>query len=228
MKKMLALALSLCLLLSAVPALAAGQLTITQSTYTPAKPSSTLYAYVYAEVTNTGDAPINAVNGVYQVLGADGSVISDNKVYKAYPAILGPGETGFIHEYVSIRDAEGPEAVPGYVLTMDGESTTNNPYTYFPATGVVEEVPYWFSTAYLVTVTITNNTDETLYEPAMSFGLYDANGKLLYADNQPLNGLGIPAGNSLEVLFAVDEFVDIWKANDTIPVTVKALAWLTD
>jgi len=227
MKKILALALSLCLLLAAVPAMAAGQLTVVQETYTPTIiGSSSLYGYVFAEVTNSGDAPIEIKNGVYEILGADGAVIKSSNVYRAYPSILAPGETGYIHEYQSISGQDSVSAIPGYTLTVSGTETNKAGMTYLPVTATVEEVNYWFDKAYMVTSTITNNTDATIYEPYLVFGIYDAAGKLLYSDNTTLGGLGIPAGSSLEVLSIADEFTEIWKANDTIPATVKVFCYM--
>lgn len=227
MKKILALVMALCLLMGCSTAMAAGKLVVNQETYTPIEMySDSFYAYIFAEVTNTGDKNVEFGSGIFEVLNADGDAIESFDLYSAYPEVLAPGEVGYVAYYRSVDDAKSLEDIPDYMLTISGKSSKDDAPVHMTATGVVEEVPYWSDTQYQVTVTITNNTDKTIYDAYVTYGIYDANGTLLYADYTTLYNMGVPAGSTVEVRQTIGEaFLKLWKANGTVPATVNAVVF---
>ena len=74
--------------------------------------------------------------------------------------------------------------------------------------------------------TVTNETSETVYQPNVVLAAYDADGKLLYTDVTTLYSVGIPAGQTVEVLITVDSSVsDQWTET---PATVEAIVYVED
>lgn len=230
MKKLLSLVLALCLMLGCTTALAAGKLVVNQETYTPLEPyKDSFYAYIFVEVTNAGDKNVEFGSGIMEVLNADGDALESFDLYTCHPEVLAPGEVGYIAYSRSVDDITSVEDIPDYMLTVSGKSSKDEAALRLPATAVVEEVPYWSDTQYRVTITITNNTDKTIYDAYVPYALYDAEGKLLYADYTTLYNVGLPAGATIEMRQTVsDSFLKLWKANGTIPTTVSTFAYVDD
>lgn len=230
MKKLLSLVLALCLMLGCTSALAAGKLVVNQETYTPIEMyTDSFYAYIFVEVTNAGDKNVEFGSGILEVLNADGDAVESFDLYTAYPEVLAPGEVGYISYYRGVDDAKSIEDIPDYLLTVSGKSSKDEAALRLPATGVIEEVPYWNDTQYQVTLTITNNTDKTIYDAYVPYAIYDAAGKLLYADYTTLWNVGLPAGSTIEMRQTIsDSFLKLWKTNNTIPTTVTTFAYAED
>ncbi len=230
MKKWIALALSLCLALGCTSALAAGKLTVVQETYTPARLYSDTYAgYIFAEVTNSGDKNIEFANGIFEILTEDGEALESSDIWSCYPQVLAPGETGYISRYDTVDDATSAADIPDYTLTVSGKSTQEEAPARIKAEAAFEEIERWGDAIYQVTVTLTNETEETVYEPVVVFALYDADGRLLYADMDQVYSVGIPAGQRVEVLLTVsDSLMEVWQAAGTKAATVQAIAYLED
>ncbi|MBR4080440.1 MAG: FxLYD domain-containing protein [Clostridia bacterium] len=228
MKKLLSLVLALCLMLGCTSALAAGKLVVNQETYTPIELySDSYYAYIFVEVTNAGDKNVEFGSGILEVLNADGDAVESFDLYTAYPEVLAPGDVGYISYYRGVDDAKSVEDIPDYLLTVSGKSSKDEAPLRLTATGVVEEVPYWNETQYQVTLTITNDTDKTIYDATVPYAIYDASGKLLYADYTTLWNIGLPAGSTIEMRQTInDAFLKLWKANNTIPTTVTTFAYV--
>ena len=78
----------------------------------------------------------------------------------------------------------------------------------------------------MVVVTITNTTQETVYDCQVAFALYDAEGKLLLVDADNTYNVGIPAGQSVEVQFTVDEdLAAVWAEQGVTPATAESVAY---
>ena len=227
MKKILSLVLALCLMLGCTSALAAGKLVVNQETYTPIELyNDSFYAYIFVEVTNSGDKNVEFGSGILEVLNADGDALESFELYSAYPEVLAPGEVGYISYYRGVDDAKSIEDMPDYLLTVSGKSSKDEAPQRLSATAVVEEVPYWSDTQYQVTITITNESDKTLYDAYVPFAVYDAAGKLLYADYTTLYNVGLPSGSTIEVRQTInDAFLTLWKTAGTIPTTVTAIPY---
>ena len=182
MKKWTALLLTLALALSATSAMAAGKLTVNQETYVAAEGYS-LKSYIFAEVENTGDKNIAFNDGLLEILNADGDPTNNETIYRMYPEILAPGEKGYITEYTYPSDASTLDDIADYSLVVTGKSTKDEaPVRLEAAAEYGVAVSTWDSETAAVRVTVTNTTEATLYECNMVFGLYDAEGKLLYRD----------------------------------------------
>ena len=228
MKKWTALLLTLALALSATSAMAAGKLTVNQETYVAAEGYS-LKSYIFAEVENTGDKNIAFNDGLLEILNADGDPTDNETIYRMYPEILAPGEKGYITDYLYPSDASTLDDIADYSLVVTGKSTKDEaPVRLEAAAEYGMAVSTWDSETAAVRVTVTNTTEATLYECNMVFGLYDAEGKLLYAASNYAYNTGLPAGQSMEMLFPIDEELTTkWEADGVKPATASAFAFVS-
>lgn len=227
MKKGSALVLALVLLLGCNGALAAGKLTVNQETYVPVNQYS-YYGYVFAEVENTGDKPIEYGNGIFEILNADGDPMESDDVYNVYPAILAPGEVGYAFSYESVDAAESLEDISDYTLTLSGKSTKDEPTARLKTTaesGMVDNG--WGGEEYQVALYLTNDGSKTLSNVGGAYGLYDANGTLLYAGEISAYRVAIPANQTLIFYDSIsDAFIEKWQKEDTMPKTIKAIGFV--
>lgn len=226
MKKFVALLLAVCLTLGCASALAAGKLTVNQETYTPVAGYSFI-GYVFAEVENTGDKNIEFGNGLLEILTADGDPMDSTDIYSMYPSILAPGEKGYVYTYQYVDAAEAIEDISDYTLTVTGKATQEEAIARLDSTAAYEVgTNSWGDEEQMVVVTVTNNTQETVYDCQVAFALYDAEGKLLLVDADNTYNVGIPAGQSAEILFTVDEdLAAVWAEQGVAPATVESIAY---
>ncbi len=226
MKKIVALLLAACLTLGCASALAAGKLTVNQETYT-AVAGYSFVGYVFAEVENTGDKNIEFGNGLLEILTADGDPMDSTDIYSMYPSILAPGEKGYVSTLQYVDTAESIEDISDYTLTITGKSTQEEAVARLDSTAAYGVgVNSWGDEEQMVVVTITNNTQETVYDCQVAFALYDAEGKLLLVDADNTYNVGIPAGQSVEVQFTVDEdLAAVWAEQGVTPATAESVAY---
>lgn len=226
MKKIVALLLAACLTLGCASALAAGKLTVNQETYT-AVAGYSFVGYVFAEVENTGDKNIEFGNGLLEILTADGDPMDSTDIYSMYPSILAPGEKGYVSTRQYVDAAESIEDISDYTLTITGKSTQEEAPVRLDSTAAYSVgTNSWGDEEQIVVVTITNNTQETVYDCQVAFALYDAEGKLLLVDADNTYNVGIPAGQSVEVQFTVDEdLAAVWAEQGVTPATAESVAY---
>lgn len=226
MKKFVALLLAVCLTLGCASALAAGKLTVNQETYTPVAGYSFI-GYVFAEVENTGDKNIEFGSGLLEILTADGDPMDSTDVYNMYPSILAPGEKGYVYTYQYVDAAEAIEDISDYTLTISGKATQEEAVARLDSAAAYNVgTDAWGDEEQMVVVTVTNNTQETVYDCQVAFALYDAEGKLLLVDADNTYNVGIPAGQSVEILFTVDEdLAAVWAEQGVTPATVESVAY---
>ncbi len=226
MKKFAALVLALCLTLSCTAALAAGKLEVSQESYVPVAFYSSFMGCLFAEVTNTGDNNVEFNDGIVEVLNEDGEVVEIENIYSAYPYILAPGETGYVMTTVYANDATSLSDIADHSLTITGKTCKEDAFTHLDVDAKVESYDSWGTTYYRVVFTITNNTSETIYNARTVAGVYDAEGKLLYAGADTLYNVGIPAGTTVEARVDVDSSISAyWLDSGVTPASVNALCW---
>lgn len=226
MKKFVALLLAVCLTLGCASALAAGKLTVNQETYT-AVAGYSYVGYVFAEVENTGDKNIEFGNGLLEILTADGDPMDSTDIYNMYPSILAPGEKGYVSARQYVDAAESIEDISDYTLTLTGKSTQEEAIARLDSTAAYGVgTNSWGDEVQMVVVTVTNNTQETVYDCQVAFALYDGEGKLLLVDADNTYNVGIPAGQSAEILFTLDEdLAAVWAEQGVTPATAECVAY---
>ena len=227
MKKMMAVLLALLLSLGCGSALAAGKLIVNQEAYVPLAWFDSFAGYVFAEIQNTGDKNVEFNSGVFEILDGEGEAVADGSLYAAYPNVLAPGETGYIFSYERAEDAESIEDIADYTLNIMGKSTSEEVSTRIAAKAeVVKRESRWGDEETYVVLTLTNEGAETVFGLEGAYGVYDAEGKLMYAGCITGYSVGLPAGQTLQMLDRIDEdFLSYWTEKGLAPAEVKAIAY---
>lgn len=227
MKKLVSLLLVLALCLGCTSAFAAGKLNVVQENtcfineYSP-------YFYAYAKVENSGDKPIKVNAGVLEVYDAEGDPISSTDCITAGARYLQPGEYTYVR--MNTYDGLGDDAVPAdYAMTLTGKTEKDYENVRFQVEGKLEmnvQVDKWSTYNYMY-ATVTNNTEETLYNVQVMMALLDAEGNVLHVCEDSLYDVGIPAGGSVVFRRNISsDFMNYFEANSITPASVDAIAFI--
>jgi hypothetical protein len=201
MKRIVLFALTLALLLcAAAPAFAAGKLEVVQEKFYSIEPyEDNFYAYIFAELTNSGDKPIEFANGLWEIYNADGDALDSEDWLYSYPDVLEPGQVGYLFSYKSLDDVTAETDAADYMLTISGKAAKENPNIALPATVEYVYTDGDYRDKHELVATITNDTDTTAYNFRVLFVVKDAEGKLIFVDDIMPSYVGILPGASVEV-----------------------------
>jgi len=227
MKKVLALTLTLALCLTVSTVLAAGKLNVAQENFHIVE-SYTTYAYSYAKVENAGDKPIKINAGVLEIYDENGDVITSEDYLQAHAQYLQPGEYTYVEMYAEIEDAETNKP-DDYMLTLTGKSENDTISMRLPCESKLElgVGDDWWEYNYMY-ATITNNTDQPLYDIAVVMALLDAEGNILYMDDDNLySERALAPGSTMIIRKDIySSFMDYFEAKGLTPVSVDAIAYV--
>lgn len=247
MKRILALLLSCCLLLSCVSALAEdgtasdsmlvaeasdGLSVVSSSMYLMTNDdSSYIDCYVYAEIRNDGSNGME-IDGTLEALDAEGSVIETSYLTSNYVA---PGGVAYLASSFLILKTDTVKAagdIANVRLTIG-----KDPYGYGYQTNVFENATVEMATGtnflgfeqQVFRVTITNDSDKELYKPRVIVAAYDASGKLLFLSEETFilsAGIHIPSGSTLILDLDLPYNAAQWCAqNDVSVAEVRCLVY---
>ncbi len=228
MKGVKTITLVMLVMLISVPALAAGRLNVTQENYYTLKEGSYFYGYVFAKVENNGNKPIMINNALLEIFDVEGDAITSTDNFSSYARYLDPGDYTYLRMSTSIKDIDTVDVVDDYMLTISGKSSIdkktirlNCEYEYR------ENVQTSYRAYNYMFATITNNTEEILYQPCVTFALFDEDENILYltGDNLDSNEALLP-GSSILFRVSVDSaFVSYIEANNIVPTSMDAIAY---
>ena len=224
-KGWIALCAALLLMLCAGSALADGQATITRQLAQTYDYGDVFFTYYFAEVQNTGDAPIVLNGGTLELYNAEGGTIYSAQVYNCYPSVLGPGEIGYVREYTNM---DTPDAVASYRFDLSASPASEGSVSYLTCTPSFEQSTlYENETSTTITATLTNPQSETARGIMVVYALYDASGNLLFVDTLSATYLGLPSGSTVELNTVVDgEIETAWNAQGIKPASAQARAYV--
>lgn len=224
-KGWMALCAAMLLMLCAGTALADGQATITRQLAQTYDYGDVFFTYYFAEVQNTGDAPIVLDGGKLELYNAEGGTIYSAQVYNCYPSVLGPGEIGYVREYTNM---DTPDAVASYRFDLSASPASTGSVSYLTCESSFEQKTlYEDQTSTTITARLTNPQQETLRGIMTVYALYDATGNILFVDTLSATYLGLPAGSTVELSTVVDgEIEATWNAQGVAPASAKAIAYV--
>ena len=182
--------------------------------------------YCYAQVHNPSDQILCINEGTFE-LYSDNQLLATQEVSQLWPYFLNPGEDGYLFDIVAFEPNEDGVFIPnvtGIDYFVDympvnaqfaGTSLDCTPsITYDPISGNL-----------FVICELSNPTQEAAYSPTVAFGLYMDNGALIYAGGTTLQGVGVPAGGTTLMRFAIDDaIVTQWSNYGVSPTQVQAKA----
>lgn len=225
MKKLLVLFLLMAVVL-ATPAFAAGKLNVEQENFHVID-SYFVYGYSYAKVANVGDKPIKVNTGLLEIYDEEGEALTSTDYYSAYAEYLQPDEYTYIYLYDEVEDVEA-SAVADYMLTVTGKADTDYVSFRLPCTTAYEpnvEEGYW--TYNYMYATVTNNTDEPIYDMIIVLVLLDEEGNILYMDDEYMYDVALAPGSSVIVRKDVSSsHIEYFEKNGIVPVAVDAIAYV--
>lgn len=226
MKKIVSLIIAAVLLMSGA---AMAELSVVQTTYLPVDLNGTTYVYFFAELTNTGEEDIILDNADIEIVDTQGNVTASTSFYGSDPFIIAPGATVYAYTTEYLDEGVTVDDIAEVRYDMAAGEPYGTAPTYFAvdSTSCSVALNTWDEEIYKVIVTVKNDTDETIYEPSVVYGLYDQNGKLIYSEHTTLFWAGLPAGQSLEFVFDIDSTVtQAWAAQGITPTSVNGLAFI--
>lgn len=226
MKKIVAILLTVMLIIGCCPAFAAGRLSVVQENFHYI-PGYWNYGYVYTKVENIGDRPIKVNAGVLEMYDANGEVITSTDYVNAFATYLMPGEYTYVKMY---EDFDEDAAVPNdYMVTLTGKSDSSKVALRLPVESnlAMHVVDGWREYNYMY-ATVTNNTDEVLFDVNVALALLDAEGNILYVDSHnTYSTLGINPGSTVTIRVDINSsFMDYFEANEIVPASVDAIAYV--
>lgn len=226
MKKIVCLILAFVLCLGATSAFAAGKLSVTQENFHHIT-GFWNYGYAYAKVENVGDKPIKVNAGVLEMYDENGEVITSTDWVQSYATYLQPGEYTYVSMYEDLE--EGAAAPDDYMMTLTGKSDTSVTALRLPVETKLElgVVDGWWEYDYMY-ATVTNNTENPLYEIEVVLALLDAEGNILNIESKELYGeLALMPGSSMIVRKEISSsFMEYYEANGIVPASVDAIAYV--
>ena len=208
-----AAALTALLALGAACAQADSEGRIVQTSCSIVRSDDYYLVYCFAQVHNDSDEVICLEQGTFELHDGEQSLFT-GEVSRLWPSFLAPGEDGYYFDVATFAPDESGNAVMPAVSGIDYNvvyTTMDESYAScdLSAVSTVEQDE---AGHIAVLCELTNGTDMTAFEPTVTFGLYTDGGSMIYADGRTIQGVGIPAGDSLVVRFLVDRvFVEQWK-----------------
>lgn len=225
MKKIVCLILAVALCVAAIPAMAAGRLNVVQENYHYVGGFMN-YVYAYAKVENTGDRPIKVNAGVLEIYDAAGEVLTSTDYENAYATYLQPGEYTYVQMYEDLEDGQVPA---DYMMTLTGKSENDKRAFRLPveASFELDVKDGWWEYNYLY-ATVTNPTQEILYDTEVVFALLDGAGNIICIESKSLySEVGIMPGQSVMIRLDIpSSFTDYYDEKGIVPASVDALAYV--
>ncbi len=209
-------------------AFAAGKLSVVQENFLILPYSDYHAGYVYAEVKNVGDKPVEFNGGLFELYDAEGNSIESSNYLRCYPEVLNAGETGYLYVSKYVEEAKDRSFIDDYLLTVTGKGSKEKSTVYFTVNSTrLEEISEGYWSYHYITADIENKTDDTQYDFHVVYALKDADGKLLYVDYANPSYVGFKTGTSMEVRVSVDsDVVECFDENGIVPSVVDAIAYV--
>ena len=222
MKRFFALALVLVLACCSVNAFAAGKLTVAKENFWVISSYWADAAYAYARVENAGDKPIDVNAGILEIYDENGDAITSGN----YPRTLQPGEYTYVSLSMEVQQAKDVGKPEGYKLTIAGKTDDENSTVRLPVELKLDEGEWWKQD--YVYATVTNNTQETVYDILAVFAILDAEGNILCIDSDSqFAAYGLTPGSSVVIRREINKaFINYFTAKEIIPSTVDAIAYV--
>ena len=218
MKRIIALVLAMLLVFS-VSAMAEGKLKATEKNLILFDDGET--GYFLAKVENVGDEAIGSDDGNLVIFSDDDEIMVTEDYISTLPdyIILAPGEYAYVSEFLW-DEALGSAEIGDYKFSIPtAEDGREYAADKCEATYELDE---YFSYAY---ITYTNNgdTDRSLY---FAIAMHDAEGNLIYADNEVNEAVLVAPGSTITYRAYIDSsFVEYWDANGIEPAEIEAIAY---
>ena len=227
MKRIIALAIALILSCAALPALAAGNVQLTDDTASYVLSHSDGYrVYYYAVVTNAGDAKASINDLLFEVRDRSDVAIESTSKYALYPEILDPGQSGWLVITKDVKDIDEKGYIDHFALTITSKAADDDK----------EVRPLAASAEYVdkdeddnedvLRATVTNDGEEKAFKITVAMAARDAEGKLLYVVGDGTRDIGLAPGGALLLRSAIrSDIMDEIEDAGAAVATTEAIAY---
>ena len=225
MKRIISLLLCVVLLSVAGTTYAAGKLSVDQENFVVISTSYATYGYAYAKVSNTGDKPVKVNAGVLEIYDEAGDVLTSTDYVAAYAEYLEPGEYTYVRMSSEIKEGTASD----YALTLTGKSQNDTRSLRLPVeTDLQMNVAASWRTYNYMYATYTNNTDNPIYDITVVLVLLDADGNILYMEDDSLYyDRAVAPGSSMIIRKDIpDVYMNYFKEKGITPASVDAIAYV--
>lgn len=226
MKKVWILMLTLAMVLSCTSALAAGKLRVEQENFF-AVDDYRLYGVAFACVKNVGDRPVKVQAGILEVFDTEGETLTSTDYLNSYARYLQPDEYTYVKLSAEVENATVDD-VDDYLLTVTGKSDNDYTSLRLPVETAYEpDVQTSYYTYDYMYATVTNNTDEPIYDVNVVLVLLTEDNNILYLTSEGMySDKAIMPGSSIRIRATVDsEYIDAYEKQGFVGAKVDAIAY---
>jgi len=224
MKRVLIVLVSVLLLSVSIPAYAAGNLSVTQENFYVISDYWT-YGYAFAKITNVGDKAIKVNSGVIEIYDEAGNALVSNDYLHSYAECLEPGEYTYVKMYGEITSGTAVD----HALTVTGKSDNTQRTLRLPVETDLQlnVTDGWWTYNYMY-ATVTNNTEEPLYNITVVLALLDADGNILDIEEGGLfSDVALAPGSTAIIREDIpSSFIKYFEENGLVPASVDAIAYV--
>lgn len=207
--------------------------TITQTVIGRTASKSYVSGNYMIEVVNNSDKPVsfNYQTISVTITDADGKVLVENDHVSVYPELLLPGETGFGSDYFSFSigdEIASADAVLNFTPSIQEPLFEEDMKTRFEVsrTEITERTAFG-GTYPGVLVEAVNNSGKDLYGVYVSYGIYDAEDKLLCTGVDSVGGNFVYKDGTAMVFdqTLTGDLAELWAKESVKPDHVKAIVF---
>lgn len=224
MRKLISLLLCMFLLTGNKGALSAGKLLVDQENFLVVT-SFWTYGYVFAKVSNAGDKPIKVNAGVLEIYDEAGDAITSSDFLSAHAEYLEPGEYTYVKMSSEIENGTASD----YMLTVTGKSDSSRRTQRLPVETDLQlgVKSGWWTSDYMY-ATVTNDTDQPIYDIGVVMALLDAEGNILDVEDDNLySDRALTPGSSMIIRKEISSsYMEYYEKKGMVPVAVDAIAYV--
>ena len=198
MKRIIALAIALILSCAAMPALAAGNVQLTDDTAHYVLSHSDGYrVYYYAVVTNAGDTRASINDLLFEIRDRGDVAIESTSKYTLYPEILEPGQSGWLVITRDVKDIDDKAYIDHFALTITTKAADDDVEIRAMEAAAEYVAKDEDDNEDVLRATVRNGGEENAFKITVAMAARDGEGKLLYVVGDGTRDIGLAPGDSL-------------------------------
>ncbi|MHC1787562.1 MAG: hypothetical protein AB9880_10915 [Christensenellales bacterium] len=188
----------------------------------------TVTCYYFAELTNSGDKPVEFTRGLLELYDPAGNSVESLDISECYPRVVQPGENAFISAYRSVDTAQ--HTIADQMLSMMQQGKLTQKIQRLTSQARFEKVDDGYSVYDYLVCEIKNSSGAVARNVDVVFSVRDEAGKILWVSYYSWRGydVGLMPDSSMELRIRVDSsFSTFWTDTGLVPAKVDALAYIS-
>ncbi len=182
------------------------------------------YIYAFARVENTSEKELYIYNPLFEIYDANDDVIKSEDYLTCEPSVLQPGESAYLYKNLWLDEGISANDVADYVMDLNAKPESYYTITRFPA-----EVEYVAkdpkNNQPMIYVTVTNNTEETVFGMRVVSALLNDIGEVLYVRTNSTDLGLLPGCQAVFPMYVDSSIAKYLDANGIEPASADAIAF---